>query len=132
MRIELICLLWGTAAELVLFPTQKRYEKCSPFPYLCTSMQGSHFFFMYLFSYVLHRQQPGNASVNMNNKNNEELHNEGLSGVFWYVERSCGWELCTIFVCKTSHFDILTGCPVDGGVISTTLLCAPREADRLH
>lgn len=44
MRIELICLLWGTAAELVLFPTQKRYEKCSPFPYLCTSMQGSHFF----------------------------------------------------------------------------------------
>lgn len=82
MGIKLIYLLQGTAAAPVLLPAQKSYEKCSLFPYSCTSMQGSHFLIIYLFSSVLHRKQAGNASVNINNKNNEELRDEGLPSVF--------------------------------------------------
>lgn len=43
MGIKLIYLLQGTAGELLLLPAQKCDEKCSPFPYACTSTRGSHF-----------------------------------------------------------------------------------------
>ena len=80
MGIKLIYLLQGTAAVLVLLPAQKCYEKCSPFPYSCHARQS--FLIMYLFSYVLHRKQPGKASVNINNKNNEAFRDEGLPSMF--------------------------------------------------
>lgn len=54
-------------------------------------------------------------------KTYEELHDEGLPGMFWYVQRSCVWELHTLsspYICVRC----INWCPVDGGVISTTLL----------
>lgn len=69
------------------------------------------FFFMYLFSYVLHRQQPANASVNMNNKNNEELHNEGLSGVFWYVPKKLWLGDVDNFCLQVLSFRHINGLP---------------------
>jgi len=65
---------WAGAA-----PRSEVWWKMFPIS-LCVYIHARQSFLTtHLFSYVSYGEQPGN-SVDMNNKNNEELHDEGLSG----------------------------------------------------
>lgn len=134
MGIKLIYLLRGTAAVLVLLPAQKCYEKYSPFPYSCTSMQGSHFLLcIYLvMSYIESSLEKLQSTLIIKIMKNYVMRAyQACSGMY---QRSRGWESHMLLspYDLTSLFAVLTGCPVDGGVISTTSLCAPWETARLH
>lgn len=92
MGIKLIYLLQGTAAAPVLLPAQKCCEKCSPFPYSCTSMQGSHFLlYIYLaLSYIESRLEKHQSTLIIKiTKNYVRRAYQACSSMY---QRSRGWE----------------------------------------
>lgn len=68
-------------------PCTEMLWKMCPVSLLMYIRARQSFFITYLFSCVLHSEQPRKASVNINNKNNEELRDEGLPSMFWYVPK---------------------------------------------
>lgn len=66
-------------------PCTEMLWKMFPISLLMYIHARQSFFIMYLFHNVLHRKQPRKAPVNINNKNNEELRDEGLPSMFWHV-----------------------------------------------
>lgn len=96
MGIKLIYLLQGTAAAPVLLPAQKCYEKCSLFPYSCTSMQGSHFLsYIYLaLSYIESRLEKHQSTLIIKIvKNYMTRAYQACSSTY---QRSRGWESHTL------------------------------------
>lgn len=96
MGTKLIYLLRGTAAVPVLLPAQKCYEKCAPFPYSCTSMQGSHFLLrIYLaVSYIASSLEKHQSTLIIKIMKNYVMRAyQACSGMY---QRSRGWESRTL------------------------------------